>query len=403
MTDASALQPDNAARVRYHGLDALRAVAMLMGLWLHASLLFAALPGMPDDGTPRSVTLSVVLAAIHGFRMQVFFVMAGFFASLLVDRRGWWAFGRNRTVRILVPFGAGMLTVVPLVSLLWPEANPSGGPSVAHLWFLRDLILLYAGAFVIAKLLGPVARKAGGARLRPAVAWLISSLWLPPILAIPAALFMLPIGGLDGGPGTFRLMPVWPSLTYYSLFFACGWALYWCRERLMDLTRGWLLWTLTGLLAVFPLVLTFVSNQEGMGHGLRVLGAYVYGLYSMAMVVGLTGLFLRWCNTHSRVWRYVSDASYWLYLIHLPVQIYASVVVFIVLAVLRDALGVTPPWPEEITALGGCAAVLLLTTPLMVLSYHWLVRPTFIGRVLNGRRPGAHTGHAPTAPPPGHV
>jgi ABC-type multidrug transport system ATPase subunit len=77
--------------------------------------------------------------------------------------------------------------------------------------------------------------------------------------------------------------------------------------------------------------------------------------------------------------RYVADASYWIYLLHLPVVV-----------VLQILVGHLPlHWTVKIP--GILAASLLV----LFASYHYLVRATFIGQVLNGRR---YPRVAPAAP-----
>ena len=60
---------------RWHSLDAVRAVALLLGVWLHASLAF--LPGgyFIIENNTHSPALQVILYVIHIFRMSLFFFM----------------------------------------------------------------------------------------------------------------------------------------------------------------------------------------------------------------------------------------------------------------------------------------------------------------------------------------
>jgi hypothetical protein len=68
--------------------------------------------------------------------------------------------------------------------------------------------------------------------------------------------------------------------------------------------------------------------------------------------------------------RYLADASYWIYLVHLPIVMALQVLVF------------HAPLP----ALAKFALVLAVGFPLMPLSYHLLVRYTWVGAILSGRR-----------------
>jgi hypothetical protein len=141
--------------VRYSGLDALRALAMFLGLWVHGILLFTeyARPVVHDPLLARSAVF------FHAFRMPLFFVLAGFFSNLLVGRRGWWRFGKNRALRIALPLAVSGLTIIPVMSVLWPVQTTGWirwWPSFYHLWFLQYLLLIYLAAAVVAKFIGVV-------------------------------------------------------------------------------------------------------------------------------------------------------------------------------------------------------------------------------------------------------
>ena len=60
------------------------------------------------------VVWTYLLYFIHIFRMPIFFVMAGFFAALLYQRRGTKRMALNRFTRILVPFIVGWLIILPV-------------------------------------------------------------------------------------------------------------------------------------------------------------------------------------------------------------------------------------------------------------------------------------------------
>jgi len=88
--------------------------------------------------------------------------------------------------------------------------------------------------------------------------------------------------------------------------------------------------------------------------------------------------------------RDVSDSSYWLYVVHLPV---------IVAGQFALAYVALPSLVEFVLLTTATTAVLLL-------SYRWMVRHTWIGRLLNGprARPGARARPTPqpiTAQPAG--
>src|SRR5690606_10311224 len=105
---------------RYHALDGLRALMMFLGIVLHGVLPYVASnmdvgmaiqdPGAADE------KYGLIVVFIHSFRMPIFFVMAGFFAALLRDRRGARGLIVNRFQRIVIPFVVGWFILFPLVA-----------------------------------------------------------------------------------------------------------------------------------------------------------------------------------------------------------------------------------------------------------------------------------------------
>ena len=55
---------------------------------------------------------------IHGFRMPLFFLVSGFFTAMLWRRRGLVALLKQRAKRILLPCLLGLVTVVPVTSIV---------------------------------------------------------------------------------------------------------------------------------------------------------------------------------------------------------------------------------------------------------------------------------------------
>jgi peptidoglycan/LPS O-acetylase OafA/YrhL len=94
------------------------------------------------------------------------------------------------------------------------------------------------------------------------------------------------------------------------------------------------------------------------------------------MSFGMIGLFQRHFQAHSPWLRYLSDSAYWLYLSHIPLIIYVQYLV------------------RDLPLLSGIKVIIIFvaTTSMLLISYHFLVRNTWLGVLLNGRR------HSP--PPP---
>jgi peptidoglycan/LPS O-acetylase OafA/YrhL len=75
-------------------------------------------------------------------------------------------------------------------------------------------------------------------------------------------------------------------------------------------------------------------------------------------------------DSYNRYVRYFTDASYWIYLVHFPITIALS--------------GFLTRF--EAPAAVKFLNVQIVTTAAAILSYHYFVRTTFIGEMLNGKR-----------------
>src|SRR5215475_2510561 len=96
---------------RYAALDGLRGLMMLLGIYLHAAVAYSERGSWPWKDGATTAVFDASLGLIHVFRMPVFYVLAGFFAALLLEHRGPAGFVRNRAIRILLPFCAGWLVL----------------------------------------------------------------------------------------------------------------------------------------------------------------------------------------------------------------------------------------------------------------------------------------------------
>jgi len=380
------------ATVRYHSLDALRGTMMLLGIYLHAAVAYSRHGSWPwKDGSTTGV-FDLTLGLIHVFRMPVFYCLAGFFAAFLLEHRGTAGFLKNRMVRILVPFAAGWAVLFPLVAALTTTAMNLEEPAVIpvkylqffssgevlrhldpmHLWFLEYLLIFYAVAVVAS----PLARRlpAVVAGLERSFRVVVTSPLGPLVLAavtFPALCFMQE-GALDDPSG---FVPEARILVTYLVFFASGWLLHRNADLLQSLPRLRRAATslVLGLAAAF-LGFYFIwqsSQSAGSRASVSFLGsAWFLGLSVWLFIFGFIGIFLRLLERPVPWIRYLSDSSYWLYLVHMPV-----------ILVFQIAVAGTG-WPPGVKAL----VVLAASVPTLLASYHLFVRFTWIGAILNGRR-----------------
>jgi len=386
--------PRPQAGARLHGLDALRAGALLLGIVLHALMTFVPPVGglgwMVQDTRPLAWAMPVI-AVIHLFRMSLFMLLAGYFAHVVVMRRGMPRFLRERAVRIALPVVAFWpFAVLPLalVSVVWGTAHgvtaeppPPDGPmwlqkfTPGHLWFLWSLFqccLIFAAA---RWLLHRFAASVPLGRAADSAARLITSPVGACVLAVPYAAVALWQGATYAGiqePTT--ILPEAPSLLAFMTAFTAGWLLARRSGSLQALAARWIpQLILAGLSSVLVLWLSGmlgVSAPLPDGDALHLALATAAALATWWWVLGLLGLGTRHLD-RERPWvRYLADASYWMYLIHLPL-----------LAAIQGTM-THLGWPAVLKLV----LALALTTAVLLITYDGFVRSTWIGRWLNGRR-----------------
>ena len=109
--------PYSLAKKRYHDLDALRAFAMLLGIGLHGFMSFVPfpLPVWSAQDVNQHEGYLFALHAIHGFRLQLFFLVSGFFTAMMFRQRGLRGLIKHRAKRILLPLVIFTILLSPTI------------------------------------------------------------------------------------------------------------------------------------------------------------------------------------------------------------------------------------------------------------------------------------------------
>ncbi len=232
------------------------------------------------------------------------------------------------------------------------------GDSLMHLWFLWFLCWL-VGVFVL--VIPLLKRIPQSARLRNAVLSPMRMLWLFPLTLIPQLLMgtYAPSFGPDTSSG---VLPQPHVLFYYAVFFVYGAMYHEADDATGRVGHRWA-WALSIALSVcFPMAL--VTMGQPALTSLPQIG------FTWLMIWGCLGMFRQYLSQPRPAVRYLSDASYWLYLTHLPLVIAGQYFV--------RAWEVPPgvKWMMIVVA---------VTAGLLVV-YEFGVRYTWLGAMLNGRK-----------------
>ena len=229
-----------------------------------------------------------------------------------------------------------------------------------HFWFLYDLIYLIVGFLLLAEMLKILP-------LPGVIYWLAKSrfrlLWLIPITYW--AQFSM---GANFGPDTtVTLEPDWVKLGYYAIFFGYGAICFGNSDFINKVGQFWPVYFALAI-PTFCIGL-FLMDDKSIEYN-KEIASLAGSTYSWFMIFGMIGLFRKLFSKDNPLVRYISDSAYWVYLAHLSIiqllQIWVS------------------NWnlPNLIKIL----FVSLVATSLLLLSYRYLIRYTWIGTALNGKR-----------------
>jgi len=390
---------------RLHSLDSLRAAMMLLGICLHSAMTYmtVSVAVWPFRDRSQSPICDLLTLFIHAFRMPLFFVLAGFFAAMVHDRAGRTGFLRQRAKRILLPLVVAWLVVFAPTNAGMVYGINAYGPDpwnvveayfrsgeflkplrTLHLWFLYYLLYFYVIATALATVVPYVVGSAARARFEKLFRSVAGSPLRPlPLAALTCAtLYFMNSGALETS-GTLLVPPA--SLIAYSVFFGFGWFLLGHADLIVGFRRyAWTqVWVAMALLPV---------NAKYTMETMHALPRYDVGAHALAittgslivwlLIFGCIGLAIRYFSADNKRLRYLADASYWMYLVHLPVVVWLQVALV--------------PW--QAPGFVKFAVVTAATTAITLWSYQLLVRHSFVATVLNGSRPAS--GLIQTSPRP---
>ena len=379
---------------RLHGLDALRAAALLLGVVLHATLSFFPTPIWIVADDQRSVWASGLFFAIHLFRMGTFFLIAGLFAHGLLNRRGVVGFAIDRLTRIAAPLAVfwGVILAAIVAVLIWNASlqglTAAGAPPppkydwtdvpLTHLWFLWVLLIFYAALLILRAAFGALDRKGDGARALDRLTGGLVGPWGPLVLGAPVAvaLWLEPNWIAFFGVPTpdHGLIPNAAALVGFGTAFGFG-VLLDRRRDLLGRIQAWTPACLALALVVSAMALMLAGGPDPRltpltDPSIKAAAAAAFGVATFASVFAAVGLAMRFASGRSAVRRYLSDASYWVYIVHLPLVLTGQVLV-------QDW---TLPWAVKLILVVSGVLVVCIA------SYELLIRHSFMGRWLNGRR-----------------
>ena len=250
---------------------------MLLGLVIHSSISYGKIDFNPiwpiKDPFNTNLFFDMLVDFIHVFRMPVFFVIAGFFGSLIFYYRGPKKMILNRVKRIILPFIIALLFLWPLTLFLgtYTKSQITGNPNsfvyaanslingsiipinTIHLWFLYYLIYFSVSGWVLALLL---KRLQGLCYIIKNCFEVIHRHALIKYLSLSIITFAcFFVMNLPVAVTSTSLIPHLPSFTLYMIFYLYGWLLFKSKHLLNSfMNKAWLLFAFAVLLFTLKII-----------------------------------------------------------------------------------------------------------------------------------------------------
>lgn len=327
---------------RIYFLDNLRALAILMVIFGHALLPYISLT-LSHSLVRSNVTfhfLNYIAYCFHFLSMPIFFVLAGLFCHASLQKHSLAIFINEKLLRLGVPLLVGFIIFLPihyifyiqnfwalLTQFLQTQHGTLNSTQIfAHifletlnngsffkiffhpeyLWFLLYLLIFSFVSIICYRYCKCLA----------CIDDLFNKYSALPAILILAFLFTSGTSVLILMPN--GIIPTWQSLLVYGFFFYYGWCLHKHPGLLTSLKSRVGIYFVFSIISLLAYLYTISNNPSNLNTWL-ISVTHAFALF--LSINTIFGLFYRFANSANPILRYISDASYWIYLINTPTLI----------------------------------------------------------------------------------
>lgn len=316
---------------RRYDIDWLRVVAIALLLIYHIAIVFqpwASFIGFIGSNEPME-GLWKPMSLLNVWRIPFLFYVSGMGVYFAIRRRNGWQLVIERSKRILLPFVFGVFAIAPLHVFVFQYHYTlplQYYPHPGHLWFLGNIfvyVLVLTPLFFLLKRKSLRVFRKG-----------LSAVTGHPIGLLGISVFFV-LEALLLRPAVFEMYALtWHGFFLGFLAFFFGFLFVYSGKAFWQTVGQWK-WLYLGVaLTSFLIRLIFFETM---------LPGYALALESNCWIFGIFGLGYCYLNRPSRSLRYLSQAAYPVYILHMVV-LYAVAALVLPLAL--------PSWVKFIAICG---------------------------------------------------
>ncbi|WP_319413966.1 acyltransferase family protein [uncultured Cohaesibacter sp.] len=301
---------------RWNGMDFARAVLMILGLFFHAGRIYGNGENWIVISDETCACVNAVDYFIHSFRMEAFYLIAGFFFALVYEKHRP-KFLRDRLARIAIPLLFCGILINPVMHYFAYGADYITGKDyilhgqwMEHLWFLGNLTIYILISIPACNL------------IRSKVKLNKTQLFYLILLVVPLVAAGLNFAANHIYSGIFLFVAV-ESIFNYWPYYILGIICFYNKHIFMEILN---IRTIVISLAICAAMLAIIEIMNIFS--IALISKIFYALLRGPMVLLVLSTLIVIGSKESRIVRSFSDSSYTIYLLHLPLFVFLYRAIF---------------------------------------------------------------------------
>lgn len=292
------------------GLDLLRCLLMLIGPIVHTGAHYSSTLDIVGN---THLTIANISHFSHPFRMELFFLISGFFSALVLEKKGLQYYKNSRIYGLFLPTVTAMLLILPLTRYVFTSLSSLTPMTFFHTWFLIVLSILSTFVLLFAKHFSAAAKRLSHLNIVYVV--LVGIILYILALFIPVVLFKLMPTDRTVVKDMFYTLVSMPL--QYTVPFLGGAVLYYRRDKTII---KWNLLLVVGIyLVVYTLTCTFPYGgnltEKAVSLALQLLQVLIATWLILALFYYFKALKVR----PSKTLQFVTSSALTVFLIHQPI------------------------------------------------------------------------------------